>query len=1089
MSTPKLSKVRRSDPFFEREVQKYPSPLPSREYITLTLEEQGRPVSVEHLCALLDIAPFERDLFERRLRAMEREGEVLRNRKGALILPEKVDLIPGRVMGHADGFGFLIPDDQSDDLYLEPKQMDRVLHGDRALARVAGVDRRGRREGVIVEVLERANTLVVGRVFEEHGVRFVVPENRRINQKILLAPAEKGETGKKGKKRGGVAVVQPGQVVVVEIIEQPTRYTQPIGRVKEVLGNYADPGMEIEIALRKHDLPFDFSPEAEAETKAIPDTVRKVDTAGREDLTHLPLVTIDGETARDFDDAVYAEKVGRGYRLVVAIADVSHYVKPGMALDHDAFSRGNSVYFPRRVIPMLPEKLSNGLCSLNPDVIRLSMVCDMQITSAGRIKSYRFYPAVFRSRARLTYTQVWNWISGAAQPEADAHVAVFPHLQTLYKLFQVLSKARDQRAAIDFETTETQMIFNDQGKIDTIVPVVRNDAHKLIEECMLAANVCAANFLEEHKQTCLYRVHQGPTPEKLEALRDFLKEFGLSIGGGDAPGARDYAELLDKVKDRPDAPLLQTVMLRSLRQAIYSPDNLGHFGLAYEAYTHFTSPIRRYPDLLVHRAIKAVLSGQRYKPEGYQDLILIPEKPLKRNGAQSRPAEVKTAKALPAEAPKDKDHANWESIGLHCSATERRADEATRDVENWLKCFYMKERIGEVFDGTISTVVPFGIFVALDEVYVEGLVHVSELGEDYFHHDPVKHAMVGERTKVSYRLGGRVKVKLVRADMESGKIDFALVKDGAAVGKGARAVEAAIPDKMGKKPHHAARHEPQPASGFAKREDGRTSRRDQADGKKGASSSHRGTEHYAAKSAPGSHRHQERTSKKTFPAKAAPMRDEDRPTTYFGPPEGVANAAVPSVPAATSRRRKAPVAALLGGVPLPLVEVAQAPVEALPKKKQSVTGKPVKAVKSAKATKATKASQAAQAAGTGAGKKAAATVKKAPAKAAAVKRKPTKTAPAADKAAAPATVEQAVAPKTGAKKKPAAKPAATTKAPKRAKAAAPVVEGASKAVATPTTATKATGKTANKSATGKTAASAATAKPVKTGASKASKGG
>ncbi|WP_334157356.1 ribonuclease R [Oryzomicrobium sp.] len=1005
MSTPKLSKVRRRDPFFEREVQKYPSPLPSREYITLTLEEQGRPVSVEHLCTLLDIAPFERDLFERRLRAMEREGELLRNRKGALILPEKVDLIPGRVIGHPDGYGFLVTDDQSDDLYLEPKQMDRVLHGDRALARVTGVDRRGRREGAIVEVLERANSLVVGRVFEEHGVRFVVPENRRINQKILLAPEEKAEGAKKSKKRGAVPEIRTGQVVVVEIIEQPTRYTQPIGRVKEVLGNYADPGMEIEIALRKHDLPFDFSPEAEAETKAIPDTVRKVDTAGREDLTHLPLVTIDGETARDFDDAVFAEKVGRGYRLVVAIADVSHYVKPGMALDHDAFSRGNSVYFPRRVIPMLPEKLSNGLCSLNPDVIRLSMVCDMQITSAGRIKEYRFYPAVFRSRARLTYTQVWNWISGAAQPEADAHVAVLPHLQTLYKLFQVLSKARDQRAAIDFETTETQMVFNDQGKIDTIIPVIRNDAHKLIEECMLAANVCAANFLEEHKQTCLYRVHQGPTPEKLEALRDFLKEFGLSIGGGDAPGARDYAELLDKVKDRPDAPLLQTVMLRSLRQAIYSPDNLGHFGLAYEAYTHFTSPIRRYPDLLVHRAIKAVLAGQRYKPEGYQDLILIPEKPFKRNGAQQRPAEAKTAKALPAETPKDKDHANWESIGLHCSATERRADEATRDVENWLKCFYMKERIGEVFDGTISTVVPFGIFVALDEVYVEGLVHVSELGEDYFHHDPVKHAMVGERSGVSYRLGGRVKVKLVRADLESGKVDFVLVKDGAG-GRAARRNEAA-----------PARDEERHAAPVAPR--GKSS------GKGGK----------GGKAAPVVRAEARGPVAKARPASRPaprPVTDEDRPTTYFGPPQGTASGAGDTIPAVPARRRKAPVAALLGGVPLPRVEEVPVP-SATKRSKGAEEGKPAKAKVAKPATAAAK-KPAAKAKADGKAKKAAPARAKPSGKASAKAAKPAKSVTKAAQPVAKAAVQ--------------ATPKATPKAaPKAARKTAP--KTASKAAAKP----------------------------------------
>lgn len=726
MSTIKLSKVRRRDPFFEREAARYERPLPSREYIVQILEEEGKPVSFEKLTDLLDISRTEREMFLRRLGAMEREGQILRNRKDAYILPERASLVAGRVQGHPDGYGFFIPDDGSADIFLDQHQMEKVLHGDRALVRVTGVDRKGRQEGSIVEVTARANARVVGRVFVEHGVAFVVPENRRLTQDILI-PAEK-----KGKIKP-----KAGQVVMVDIIEQPSRHTQPIGRITEVLGNYADPGMEIEIALRKHDLPFEFSKEALAENKALPAKVRKMDLKGREDLQHLPLVTIDGETAKDFDDAVYCEKKGRAWRLVVAIADVSHYLKPGMALDREAMERGNSVYFPRRVIPMLPEKLSNGICSLNPEVERLAMVCDMDIGTTGIIKAYRFYPAVFRSHARLTYTQVWNWLSGEAKPESEVHVALQPHLKNLYKLFQVLAKARVKRGAIDFETTETQMIFNDQGKIENIVPVVRNDAHRLIEECMLAANVCASDFLAKHKQTCLYRIHEGPSAEKLKNLQSFLAEFGLHLTGGDDPHAKDYGALLETIKPRPDFQLLQTVMLRSLSQAVYSPDNVGHFGLAYEHYTHFTSPIRRYPDLLVHRAIKAVLAGKRYDPAEH-------------------------------------GHGAWDDIGMHCSATERRADEATRDVENWLKCYYMKERIGEEFDGTISAVTAFGIFVALDAVYIEGLVHVSELGEDYFKFDNVKHQMLGERTGQRYRLGDRVRVKLVRADLETNKIDFVL---------------------------------------------------------------------------------------------------------------------------------------------------------------------------------------------------------------------------------------------------------------------------------------------------------------------------
>ena len=727
MSIKKLSKIRKNDPFFKREAANYEQPLPSREYILQILEKHGKPISFEPLCLLLDIQASEIPLFQRRLGAMEREAQIMRNRKSAYIVPEKASLIPGRIEGHADGYGFLIPDDGGDDLFLDNKQMSKVLHGDRALARVVGLDRKGRREGAVVEVLERANKRVVGRVLIEHGITVVVPENRRISQDILVVAEQAGDKTPSKKLN-----ISAGQVVMVEIVEPPSRHSQPIGRIVEILGNYADPGMEIEIALRKHDLPFEFSSKSLEEAQALPDKVRKPEWAKRIDLRDLPLVTIDGETAKDFDDAVFAEKKGRGWRLIVAIADVSHYVRPGMSLDKDAQERGNSVYFPRRVIPMLPEKISNGLCSLNPDVDRLALVCDMEIASNGTIKQHAFYPAVFRSKARLTYTQVWAWLSGASQPESPAHIALQPQMQALYALFKVLLKARHKRGAIDFETTETVMVFNDDGKIDNIVPVVRNDAHRIIEECMLAANVCASAFLEAHKHPCLYRIHQGPTPEKLENLRRFLQEFGMGLAGGDSPSAKDYATLLEQIKPRPDANLLQTAMLRSLRQAMYSPDNVGHFGLSYEHYAHFTSPIRRYPDLLVHRSIKAVLSNELYKP------------------------------------------GSWEDIGLHCSQTERRADEATRDVNNWLKCYYMRDRIGEEFLGHIASVVPFGVFVALDSVYVEGLLHVSELGEDYFNYDNIKHQMLGERSGKRYRLGDRIHVKLVRADLETGRIDFVL---------------------------------------------------------------------------------------------------------------------------------------------------------------------------------------------------------------------------------------------------------------------------------------------------------------------------
>ncbi len=717
------SAIRRADPFFEREKQNYGSPLPSREYIVHILEREGAPMELDALARALDIRDDEREIFERRLHAMRREGEVILNRRDAWLLPDKADLIRGRVQGHPDGFGFLLRDDKGEDIFLGPKAMREVFHGDRVIVRISGQDRRGRAEGKIVEVLERANMRVVGRVIDDHGVRVVVPEDKRLVQDILVAPGGKRAT--------------PGQVVTVELIGQPSRDARPVGRIVEVLGHYADPGMEIEIALRKHELPFEFSPDARASARKLPDTVRRKDRAGREDITALPLVTIDSETARDFDDAVFCARNGKGWRLVVAIADVSYYVESGKALDVDARMRGNSVYFPRRVIPMLPEKLSNGLCSLNPQVERLCMVADMNVSARGEIEKYRFYPAVMFSHARLTYNQV-----AAALYEKDAEAIaslgrLFPHLQELDRLFRALLKARARRGAIDFETTETRMEFDEAGKITRIVPEVRNDAHRLIEECMLAANVCASDFLRENDHPALYRIHEGPTPEKLEKLRDFLAEFGLALGGGDEPMAKDYAALLEKTGSRPDAQLLQTVMLRSLRQAVYSPDNVGHFGLAYDSYTHFTSPIRRYPDLLVHRAIKAVLAGKRYAP------------------------------------------GNWEEIGLACSLTERRADEATRDVVAWLKCYYMRDRIGETFSGSVSAVVPFGMFVALDDIFIEGLVHVSDLGSDYFHFDEARHELMGERTRVRYRLSDRVRVQLVRADLETSKIDFRLLESEA----------------------------------------------------------------------------------------------------------------------------------------------------------------------------------------------------------------------------------------------------------------------------------------------------------------------
>ncbi|ENW4049520.1 ribonuclease R, partial [Neisseria gonorrhoeae] len=728
MSTVKMNKnikslnLREKDPFLSREKQRYEHPLPSREWIIELLERKGVPSKIESLARELSITEDEYVFFERRLKAMARDGQVLINRRGAVCAADKLDLVKCRVEAHKDGFGFAVPLMPMDegDFVLYERQMRGVMHGDTVTVRPAGIDRRGRREGTVLDIVERAQSKVVGRFYMDRGVAILEPEDKRLNQSIVLEP-------------DGVARFKPesGQVIVGKIEVYPEQNRPAVAKIIEVLGDYADSGMEIEIAVRKHHLPHRFSEACAKSAKKIPDHVRKSDLKGRVDLCDLPLVTIDGETARDFDDAVFAEKVGRNYRLVVAIADVSHYVRPDDAIDADAQERSTSVYFPRRMIPMLPENLSNGICSLNPDVERLCMVCDMVVTYAGNIKEYRFYPAVMRSHARLTYNQVWKWLSdGIGNP----HKA---QIDTLYKLFKILQKKRLARGAVEFESVETQMLFDGNGKIEKIVPVVRNDAHKLIEECMLAANVCAADFLLKNKHTALFRNHLGPTSEKLATLREQLGLLGLQLGGGDNPSPKDYAALAEQFKGRPDAELLQVMMLRSMQQAVYEPHCEGHFGLAYEAYAHFTSPIRRYPDLTVHRAIKAVLNRKTYTP-----------------------------------------NKSWQALGVHTSFCERRADDAGRDVENWLKTYYMRDKVGEIFEGKISGVANFGIFVTLDDIHIDGLVHISDLGEDYFNFRPEIMAIEGERSGIRFNMGDRVAVRVARADLDDGKIDFVLIAGG-----------------------------------------------------------------------------------------------------------------------------------------------------------------------------------------------------------------------------------------------------------------------------------------------------------------------
>ena len=728
MSTNKMNKnikslnLREKDPFLKREKQRYEHPLPSREWIIELLEQKGVPSKIEVLARELSITEEEYEFFERRLKAMARDGQVLINRRGAVCAADKLDLVKCRVEAHKDGFGFAVPltPTKDGDFVLYERQMRGIMHGDIVTVRPAGIDRRGRREGTVLDIVERAQSKVVGRFYMDRGVAILEAEDKRLNQSIVLEP-------------DSVAHFKPesGQVIVGEIETYPEQNRPAVAKIIEVLGDYADSGMEIEIAVRKHHLPHQFSEACTKAAKKIPDHVRKSDLKGRVDLRDLPLVTIDGETARDFDDAVFAEKVGRNYRLVVAIADVSHYVRPDDAIDTDAQERSTSVYFPRRVIPMLPENLSNGICSLNPDVERLCMVCDMVITYAGNIKEYRFYPAVMRSHARLTYNQVWDWISDDLDHPHKAQI------DTLYKLFKILQKKRFERGAVEFESVETQMLFDDNGKIEKIVPVVRNDAHKLIEECMLAANVCAAEFLMKNKHTALFRNHLGPTPEKLATLREQLGLLGLQLGGGDNPTPKDYAALAEQFKGRPDAELLQVMMLRSMQQAVYEPHCDGHFGLAYEAYAHFTSPIRRYPDLTVHRAIKAVLNQQTYTP-----------------------------------------NKSWQALGVHTSFCERRADDASRDVENWLKTYYMRDKVGEIFEGKISGMTNFGLFVTLDGIHIDGLVHISDLGEDYFNFRPEIMAIEGERSGIRFNMGDKVSVRVARADLDTSKIDLTLISGG-----------------------------------------------------------------------------------------------------------------------------------------------------------------------------------------------------------------------------------------------------------------------------------------------------------------------
>jgi ribonuclease R len=719
--------LRRQDPQAQREARRYERPIASREFILQIITEADHPVDQDNLADLLGLYDEDaREALRRRLNAMVRDGQLVRNRRDCYALADQFNLVPGRVITHPDGFGFLVPDAGGEDVYLSARTMNAVFHNDRVMVRITGKDRRGRLEGDVVEVLQRNTHRVVGRFHRESGVSFVVPDNKRITHDISVPEQQ----------TGGAA---HGQIVTVEIIEQPAKRARPVGRIVEVLGEHMAPGMEIDIAIRSYEIPEAWPEAVTEEIRDYGTAVAEADKAGRTDLRSLPLVTIDGEDARDFDDAVYCERTPAGWRLIVAIADVSHYVQPGTALDREAENRGNSVYFPERVIPMLPEVLSNGLCSLNPEVDRLCMACEMMISQEGKITRSRFVEAVMRSQARLTYTEVAAVVVENDRSARSRYRPLVPRLEELYRLYQVLRAAREARGAIDFESTETRIVFGAGRKIERIVPLVRNDAHKLIEECMIAANVASARFLVRHRMPTLFRVHGAPDAEKVEEVREFLKELGLPLSRSRKPAAKDYAALLEKVRGRPDEHLINTVLLRSLPRAEYSPHNIGHFGLAHEKYLHFTSPIRRYPDLLVHRAIRHVLAGGKAEEFAYEN-------------------------------------ANMQVFGDQCSLTERRADDATRDAVDWLKCEYMLDKIGETYPGIISSVTSFGIFVELQAIYVEGLVHVTALGNDYYRYDPARHRLIGDRTNQIYRLGDLVTVKVVQVNLDERKIDFELVQ-------------------------------------------------------------------------------------------------------------------------------------------------------------------------------------------------------------------------------------------------------------------------------------------------------------------------
>ena len=687
------------------------------------LRRAGRPLRLEEVTAALGPAGAAEAPAE--LAELVRRGEVVLNRRGQYCLREQLPgLVVGTVQAQRNGDGQLLPDDASAPIHLSAHEMREVMHGDRVAVRVEGPRFRGKPQGSIVEVLERRTREVVGRLHVDAGVAYLVADNPRMTHRVLVPEAQR-------------AGAEPGQVVIVEIVRPPSRSAQPVGRVSRVLGDHGAPGMETEIAIHSHGLPFEFPAAVLTEAAAYGARIPVDAIDGREDLRSLELVTIDGEDARDYDDAVWSERSRGGWRLIVAIADVGHYVRPGSALDAEARERGTSVYFPNRVLPMLPEALSNGLCSLVPREDRLCLCCELRVNDEGRITRSRFFEGVMRSAARLTYREVGEFLArpdGRHEPRLEA---LRERLQALHGVYRSFTRERSGRGALELDTPELKLKFDADGRVAALVEQPRNDAHRLIEECMIAANIAAARFLDRHHVPTLYRVHGLPELDRLETLRQFLREFGMWLPPAEEVKPEHLRDLLAKIGDRPDALLISTAVIRSMPQAVYQPGNIGHFGLALEHYAHFTSPIRRYPDLVVHRGIRQVLQGG--DPQALVDW-----------------------------------HGAFPVLGQDCSFRERRADEATRGAVAWLKCYYMQERIGEEFEGIVSGVVDFGLFVQLEGLQVDGLLHVSSLGQDYFTRDRSGYRLVGRSSGRIFKLGDRVRVRVNNVSLDERRVDFEL---------------------------------------------------------------------------------------------------------------------------------------------------------------------------------------------------------------------------------------------------------------------------------------------------------------------------